>query len=359
MKRIVGATLFGLGVLMVVAAVGLPLYVAPAVSQLPYDLERSKSVAESANSEFLQIKAGVANIERGALRTTVEVVPQPKVTEEKMTGDLEGKAVVWDVYQTVRRVDNNEAINAYSTQLATDRRSGAAAKWNDAWLDDGTGQPANYEGQVYKFPFGTEKKDYPVFDRDLRRAVPAQFKEVTEVQGVEVYRFEQTIPEEQLPLAEANLKVLLARFAPEATTARLMYSNTRTFWVEPVTGSYVDVRDQPRKELVPDVGPRTVLLNADFRYNEATVKASAERAADNASSIGLLRLWAPIGLGVLGLLAIVVGGWLALRGPRTPAAVEPGGEEKFGSHRADQAEDDATGPSVPDQRSSTERPAAL
>lgn len=335
MKRIVGAALFGLGVLLAVAAVGLPLYVAPLVSQLPYDLERSESVAEAANAEFLQIKAGAANVERGALRSTVEVVPLPKITDEKMTGDLKDKAVVWDVFQSVRRVDNNEIISEYSTELAIDRVSGAAAKWDPAWLDDGTDQPANYSGQVYKFPFGTEKKDYPVYDREIRKTVPAQFKEVTEVRGVEAYRFEQTVPEAQLVVAESSLKVLLARFAPGATTARLMYTNTRTFWVEPVTGSYVDVRDQPRKVLVPDVGTPTVLLNADFRYNEATVVASSDRAADNARSIQLVRLWGPVTLAVLGLLLIAGGMLLALRDSGKRAATEPTEEERAGSHRAD------------------------
>jgi hypothetical protein len=370
-KRIVGAALFGLGVLLVVAAIGLPLYVAPVVSQLPYDLKRSESVAEAADAEFLQIKAGAANVERGGLRSTVEVVPLPKTTDEKMTGDLKGKAVVWDVFQSVRRIDNDEIISEYSTELAIDRVSGAAAKWDPAWLDDGTGQPANYAGQVYKFPFGTEKKDYPVFDREIRKTVPAQFKEVTKVRGVEVYRFEQIVPESQLVVAESSLKVLLARFAPGAKTARLMYTNTRSFWVEPVTGSYLDVRDQPRKVLVPDVGTPTVLLNADFRYNEATVKASADRASENAQSIQVVRLWGPIALGVLGLLAIVGGMLLVLRGSRKqPAAVEPVEEERVGSHRADRAGGDAesdapkadadsTEQTVPDQRSGAERSATL
>ncbi|MFC3503308.1 DUF3068 domain-containing protein [Micromonospora krabiensis] len=382
MKRIVGATLVGLGVLLVVAAAGLPLYVAPAVSQLPYDLERSTSVAESASAEFLQIKSGVPSVERGGLRSVVEVIPQAKATEEKMTGDLEGKAVVWDVYQTVKRADDGMAISQYSTELAVERRSGAAAKWDGAWLKDGTEQPANYAGQVYKFPFGTEKKDYPVYDRDLRRAVPAQFKEVTKVRGVEVYRFEQTISEEQLPLAEANLKLLLSRFAPEATTGRLMYSNTRSFWVEPVTGSYVDLRDQPRKVLVPDVGPQTVVLGADFRYDEKTQIDSAKRAADNAAAIKLVRLWGPLGLGLLGLVAIVGGTLLSLRGSRRPGAavaaagtgpsvVEPvGGGGHTGAHRVadDAAEkpsdgaasadaDDARTASLPEQRPPAERPA--
>jgi hypothetical protein len=188
--------------------VALPLFVAPAVSQLPYDLGKSNSVAEASNARFLQIKAGAANVESGDLRTVVEVLPQAKLTQLQMTGDLKGKAMVWDVYQSVRRVDNDELINAYSTEIAIDRRSGAAAKWDDAWLEDGTEQPANYAGQVYKFPFNTQKKEYPVYDRDLRRAVAAKFQEVTKVRGVEVYRFEQVIREEQLTIAEESLAVL-------------------------------------------------------------------------------------------------------------------------------------------------------
>jgi hypothetical protein len=364
--------LFGLGVLLLIVAVALPIFVAPTVSQLPYDLGKSKSVAEASNARFLQIKAGAANVESGDLRTVVEVLPQAKVTEQKMKDDLKGKAMVWDVYQSVRRVDNDELINAYSTEIAIDRRSGAAAKWDEAWLEDGTDQEANYAGQVYKFPFNTEKKQYQVYDRDLRRALPAKFKEVTKVQGVEVYRFEQAIPEEELTIAEESLAVLRGKFAPQAQSGRVIYSTTRTFWIEPVTGLYIDFRDQPRKEFVPDTGASTVLLDADFRYNAATVKSSADRAGESAQQIQIVRLWAPLGLGVLGLLAIVIGALLVLSRLRPEArAGQDAGHTAPNGPRS--AADDADGPlndvvppastnwsgggSVPGQRNSEERPA--
>ena len=320
MKRLVGAALFGLGVLLAILAIGLPMYVAPTVSQLPYDLERSTSVAEASGAQFLQIKSGKATVETGALRTTVEVLPRAARTKDKMTGKLAGNAVVWEVFQAVRRIDNEELINAYSTELALDRRSGAATDWNEAWLKDGTELPPNYAGQVYKFPFGTEKKTYQVYDRDLRRALPAEFKEETTIDGVRAYRFEQVVPEQQVTVAESSVKLLLSQFAPGATSGQVFYRNTRTFWVEPVTGSYLDVRDQPHKELRPDVGSPTVLLDADFRYTKDTVTASADRAAENAQKISLITFWAPVVLGVLGLVAIVVGVLLVLRGPREVSA---------------------------------------
>ncbi|MEV1289419.1 DUF3068 domain-containing protein [Micromonospora sp. NPDC049679] len=367
MKRIVGAALFGLGVLFLIVAIGLPLFVAPAVSQLPYDLGKSKSIAEASNARFMQIKKTGIDVEKGDLRTTVEVLPQAKLTQEKLKGDLKSKAMVWDVYQTVRRIDDNVEINAYSTELAIDRRTGAAAKWDEAWLEDGTGLPADYSGQVYKFPFNTEKKDYLVYDRDLRRARPAQFKEVMKVRGVEVYRFEQEIPEEQLTIAPDSLSALRSRFAPQAQGGRVIYSTTRTFWIEPTTGLYVDFRDQPRKEFVPDTGASTVLLDADFRYTPATVKDSAKRAGDSAKQIGIVRLWAPLALGVLGLLAMVLGVIFVLRGGRPEEQVQTGGGTVPKGPRS-AADDDGTladvvpptstdGSGVPNQRSSQERPA--
>lgn len=320
MKRLVGAALFGVGVLLAGFAIGLPTYVAPAVSQLPYDLDKSTSVAEASGAQFLQIKSGVATVESGALRTTVEVLPRARQTRDKMTGKLEGKAVVWEVYQAVRRIDNEELINAYSTELALDRRSGAAAPWDGAWLKDGTDLPPDYSGQVYKFPFNTEKKSYLVYDRDLRRSLPAEFKEETTINGVRAYRFEQVVPEQQVHVAEANVKLLLSQFAPGATSGQVVYRTTRTFWIEPVTGLYLDFRDQPHKELRPNVGSPTVLLDADFRYTKETVTSSSNRAAENAQKISLVTFWLPVILGVLGLIAIVVGLLLVLRGPRDGAA---------------------------------------
>ena len=75
------------------------------MTKLPYDLETSRSVAEAPNAKFLQVKADgngqvQAEVPRATLRSTIEVVPQAKKTDE-LTGDLKGEAVVWDVYQTV------------------------------------------------------------------------------------------------------------------------------------------------------------------------------------------------------------------------------------------------------------------
>jgi hypothetical protein len=339
-KLRVGAALFGLGVLLLVFAAGLPFYVAPAVTKLPYDLEPTTSVAEAKNARFLKITATGSSVSievpQGDLVSNVEVIPQPDDTKDRLPEDLKGDAVIWDVYQTVRRTDNQDVVSQYSTELALYRISGAAASWKDQWLNEtgADGTPVGnvkYTGQIYKFPFGTAKRDYQVFDRDLKRAVPAKFVGTEKIKGIEAYRFEQRIENEVLATPESSIQTLVGKFAPGATSGQVVYSNIRTLWVDPVTGSYVNVREQQHKELRPNTGTPTVLLDADFNYTDDTVSRSVETVKDNRFKIGLISFWGPIVAGVLGLIAVVFGVWLVTR--------PEGGTAR---HRAEPAVDDPT-----------------
>ncbi|MEU8388906.1 DUF3068 domain-containing protein [Micromonospora sp. NPDC048843] len=340
MKLRVGAALFGLGVLLLVFAAGLPFYVAPAVTKLPYDLEPTTSVAEAKNARFLKITATGSSVSievpQGDLVSNVEVIPQPDDTKDRLPAELKGDAVIWDVYQTVRRTDNQDVVSQYSTELALYRISGAAASWKDQWLNEtgADGTPVGnvkYTGQIYKFPFGTDKRDYQIFDRDLKRATPAKFVGTEKIKGIEAYRFEQRIENEVLATPESSLQTLVGKFAPGATSGQIVYSNIRTVWVDPVTGSYVNVREQQHKELRPNTGTPTVLLDADFNYTDDTVSRSVETVKDNRFKIGLISFWGPIVSGVLGLIAVVFGVWLVTR--------PEGGTAR---HRAEPAVDDPT-----------------
>ncbi|MFG1774815.1 DUF3068 domain-containing protein [Micromonospora sp. NPDC049048] len=325
--RAIGAVLFGSGILLLALAAGLVFVVKPAMTKLPYDLEASTSVAEARGATFLQITNGNIAINRADLRSTVRVTPDAKTTGE-LSGDLDGKAMVWQVGQTVERTDTKELVSAYGLALALDRVSGAALDWNNQYLDDtGTREKVQFSGQLYKLPFNAEKKAYPFYDRDLRNVRPAEFKGTEDIKGIESYRYEQVITDEQLNLAEERVKLLLGTLAPGATTGKVVYSNTRTVWIDPVTGSFLKVREVQRKTLVPDIGAPATLLDADFSYTEDTIAASVKRAEDSRQSLTLLGVWAPIGLALLGLILAVVGLMVARRGA-AQSATEP-------RHRAD------------------------
>ncbi|PZG15826.1 DUF3068 domain-containing protein [Micromonospora craterilacus] len=317
--RAVGAVLFGGGVLLLALAAGLVFVVKPAMTKLPYDLDPSTSVAEAKGATFLQITNGAVAINRADLKSTVLVTPERAKTAA-LSGDLAGDTVIWRVGQTVDRTDTKELVSAYGAELALDRVSGAAVEWNEQYLDDsGAAEKVPFAGQVYKFPFNSAQGNYEVFDRDLRQTRMAEYKGTEDVDGLEAYRYEQVITDEKLALAPDRVAVLLGALAPGATSGDVVYSNTRTVWVDPVTGSYVNVREQQKKVLVPNVGTPVTLLDADFSYNDETVASSVERAKTSRGQLTILGVYAPIGIAVLGLVLIAVALLVSRRA--APAAV--------------------------------------
>ncbi|MDG4794474.1 DUF3068 domain-containing protein [Micromonospora sp. WMMD1082] len=323
--RAVGAVLFGGGVLLLALAAGLVFVVKPAMTKLPYDLEPSTSIAEAKGATFLQISESGIGIHQADLDSIVKVTPERDKTAA-LSGDLAGETVVWQVGQTVERTDRKERVSAYAAELALDRVTGEAVEWNEQFLDEnGAPEKISFAGQVYKFPFNSERGNYEVFDRDLRQTRVAEFKGTEDVNGLEAYRYEQVITDEKLSLAADRMGLLLGVLAPGSTSGDLVYSNTRTLWVDPVTGAYVKVREQQKKVLVPNAGAPVTLLDADFSYNEETVTSSVQRAKDSRFQLTILGVAAPVGLAVLGLVLILVA--LFVSRSRTPATV--------GRHSAD------------------------
>jgi Porin PorA len=339
--RFVGTVLVGIGVLFAVLAAGLPLFVAPAVTKLPYDLALcpqppkaapkgclKPTVAEAVNATFLQLgpAPGQIEVDHADLRGTTEVVPKAKLTaDEQKAGRVGDNAVVWDVFQTAQRIDNGYVVSSSSTELALDRVSAAGVNWSGQWLDDsGTKDTSvRYSDQIYKFPFNTAKRDYKIFDQDLRKPFPAVFKGTDTIEGLEVYRFESVVNEQALTVDPESLGTLLSTFAPGASAGQVLYSNVRTVWVEPTTGTYIKVREQQHKKLVPGTGGETVLLDADFVYTPDTIKSSAQSAKGNRLQVKAISVYGPVALGILSLILLVGGFLLIGRGGAPSRSAEP------------------------------------
>ena len=346
-SRVVGAVLSGLGVLALVFAAGLAFIVAPKVERLPYDMAPTQSVAEAPNAQFLQITDGVAKVDTGTLRSTTTVQPDAKATAD-LQGPLDGDALVWLVGSEVVRTDTGELVSAYSTSLAVDRRTAAAQPWDKQWLDTGSDrQSVNYTGQIYKFPFGTERKTYEIFDRDIQRAEPAPFVKTEEIGGLETYQFTQEIRNGTQQVPADRLQVLLSQLLPGATSGQVTYNNTRTVWVEPTTGQYIMVQERQNKALVAPDGRSVTILDAEFTYTDDTISKAADTAKSNRQRLMLVNLWAPLILAVLGLILLAVGIWLIARSPRPAGADVPAQRPGGARHAAATAPPDADRDDVP------------
>jgi hypothetical protein len=332
-SRAVSAVLFGVGVVAVVFAAGLAFVVGPRAAQLPYDLEPTQSIAEAPNATFMQITNGAVAVNKGTLRSTIRVQADRKATAD-LTGDLDGTAAVWLVGQEVVRTDNNERVSAYSTSLAVDRKTAAAQKWDGQWLDTtGTQQDVDYSGQIYKFPFGTEKKDYQIFDRDVLGTQPAKFVKTEEIEGLETYQFTQEIREARQQLPADRMQALVGALAPGATSGEIVYDNTRTVWVEPTTGQFIKVQEVQHKNLLANNGVSVTILDATFTYTDDTIKKSADTASSNRQMLMLVKLWGPLALLLLGVLLIGGGLLLLRRRPATQAAAPVEEPEEVGAGR--------------------------
>ncbi|MEV0719200.1 DUF3068 domain-containing protein [Asanoa sp. NPDC050611] len=315
-SRVIGAVLFGLGVLALIFAAGLAFVVGPRVAQLPYDLELTQSVAEAPDATFLHITKEGAKVERGNLRSTITVQPDRAETA-KLEGDLDGEAVVWQVGQEVVRTSDNALVSAYSTKLALDRETGAAVPWEGQWLDTGNDrQDVDYSGQIYKFPFGTEQETYQIFDRDVLATQPANFVKTEEINGLETYQFTQEIREARQQLPADRMKSLLAALLPGATSGNIVYNNTRTVWVEPTTGQFIKVQEDQEKSLIGDNGQSVKILDALFTYTDDTISRSADTASSNRQLLQIVTLWGPLALVLIGLILVGLGLMFSARRPQ-------------------------------------------
>jgi len=339
-RRVAGAVLFGFGLLCVVLAAALAWVIVPMERKVPYDLVPPDVVVAAPDATFVEAKllsdgTPQVQVRHGLLQSTTGIKPDFKAAAD-LTGKLAGKTLIWNVYQATDWVDGNTAvdINRAESRIALDRVSGAAVPWsgqcyNDVKVDkpDTTGcTPGNVEftGHLYLFPFGTQKTTYQYYDSSLREALPMSYQGEEKFNGLPTYRFQQVVPQQNLPTDAETMSGLLSFLAPWAKTATMSYQATRTMWVEPMTGAVVGYKEQQHRELVPDTGSTVTILDASFQYDQKTLKAVGDQAKQGRSQLLLLGSYVPVGLLVVGLVCAVLG-YLVTR--RAAAA---------GAHRADE-----------------------
>ncbi|MEV6345387.1 DUF3068 domain-containing protein [Actinoplanes sp. NPDC051851] len=340
MRRISGAALFGAGLLCLILAAALAWVIVPGLSRYPLDLEPPDIVVEAPNATFVQaveqsdgsVEVGV---QKGPLRSRTGVKPDFEAAA-KLTGKLADRTLIWNVYQATDRADTGDPINRAESRIALDRDTGAAVAWSgqcyndvkqDSAANDGcVAGNVTFSGQLYLFPFGTERRDYRYWDGTLGEALPIAYTGEEEIGGLDTYRFRQEIPRQRLAMDDAAIGGLLGELAPGATGGTAYYQATRTLWVEPATGAIVGYREQQHREIVPDTGLTIVLFDADFQYDAATRATVLKETGNGRDQLLLLGRYLPLGLAVAGLVLLLLGVLLARRAavpPPRPAAPEP------------------------------------
>jgi hypothetical protein len=301
MRRVLGGVLLGLGVFLLVLAPLLKFLVYPSLAKAPFETVKP-SVSEGKDvTRYNSAQGTEATIP--LIRATRTVVPDVEAsTDDVIVYDVSVCIVIVEG-DTPTCLDENDSrlLSITTDRVAFDRTTAMAVndpRFAEAVNGDTT---KKHQGLSYKFPFGTEKKDYLFFDTTLAKAFPMKYVAEDTVDAVDVYKFEQVVPPGPIEIIEG---------VPGT------YQNKRTVWIEPRTGVIVRGQEEQQRTFSEgDLAGKTALAGK-IAFTDQTVKNSAETASDGAKSLGLLGGRTQVILLLLGLILVVVGLVMQLSGRR-------------------------------------------
>ncbi|BDQ18594.1 DUF3068 domain-containing protein [Rhodococcus qingshengii] len=334
-SRILPCILVGLGAFLLAIAILIPTYTVGKLEKTPLDLEVT-TVATGTGSVLnsAALLAGKAQVDNN-----VPIVAQRYVTTQDPS---DADIITVEAGQTVRRTDkqgDTGLLTATLDRVTLDRVSSMPTNDPVGTVQTSSDQPAeevSRDGLQYKFPFNTEQKSYPYFDLNARATKDIDFVEETEINGLKVYHFQQTIDPVDLskvvnsPTNKLSLPADTWGVPGGATpiTMTRWYTNVRDLWVEPKTGVVVKGQEQlhqyyGRNKDAVDVE----VLKVTLPFDEATIEYQVQQARDGMDKLSLFGRTVPIVAGVLGVIALIAGIFLGIRGGKggTPARAAHGG----------------------------------
>jgi hypothetical protein len=186
---------------------------------------------------------------------------------------------------------DDRLISASEDLFATDRVTAEAV--NDPEYIGTTAEA--HEGLVNKFPFDVQQQTYQVWDGVLGRAVDAEFTGEEEINGLNTYTFTVELTDEPIEVAEG-------------VPGR--YSDDKTIWVDPVTGSFIDQKEHQVRVLESG----DTALDLTLGFTPETVQANVDSASSSGGQLALLGMLPWVAY-VLALVALAGGIYLLRTAP--------------------------------------------
>ncbi|MFB4310128.1 DUF3068 domain-containing protein [Actinomadura sp. GTD37] len=307
MRRIIGASLIGLGAFLLAAGLLTRFYVAPALIGAPADVYKVTRL-KAENATYFDAAAA-------APRTGATLVATNTVRGDPDSAH-DGVAV-WDTTTVIQDVARGTTIEIQKQRFAFDRRTGELRDCCGAAIGGDTG--VRQSGVGLFWPMEVRKKGLELFDPATLRAWPVAFDGEERVGGVLAYRFVERIPETkvagEVPAVPGGL-LGRAEGGPAVPVDRY-YQAEGTFWVDPRTGAPIDQRQRVLSTLRPRQGPgRLVVADLTLRMTPESQRDLQAVSADGAAKIRMLETGAPLAFGGAGLLLAAAGLLLAARRAR-------------------------------------------
>ena len=278
MRNKLGTTLSVIGGFLILVALLGTFYAPGQLFRTPLDVNNTTDLEGS----------GTLSGETG----DIKVWSVTKTDSEKSDDDV----VVWvnsscvvrdegDIDGCVSADDPQDRLLSASTDnFASDRYTGIAV--NDPKYLPAEAEP--HEGLVNKWPFESEKKDYPYWDGLAGEAVTATYDRTETVEGLETYVYKVSI---------SDLPIEISDGVPGT------YDDEKEIWVEPLTGAIVKQTDSQVR--YNEDGEEVIALQISF--TDAEVKESVEDAKSNSFLLKLATKTVP-------LIGFIVGIPMAIAG---------------------------------------------
>lgn len=301
MRRFLSVGLIALGAFLIVAALLMRFYAYPQLAVAPID---QNSVTNLSASDATLLDVG--SLEE--ITTDLEIESRTVSDQEASEAASEeaGEEIrVWVNTSSIRSEDGQ--VRSRSTERAAfDAVTGMAVPCDDCFREttQGEREEIEFEGLIYKFPFDTQKEDYPFWDSSLRDTATATYTGTDTVEGLDVYVFQMVVPATVIGTREVPGS-LFDDDSP-AVDADINYEITRTFYVEPNTGAVVDRADDTRNWLSYD-GAEVTATEAVISYTDDQVSETAGDVETQAMLLGGMRGLYPLLAGLVGLVLLALG----------------------------------------------------
>ncbi len=331
MGRKTGLVLIGVGVFLLVLALLSKFY---AYNRLAVAPPGQDTTTHSAGSNATIFDIASQGEKQTNLISTQNVVGDPNASSQA-TNQNGKQVVVWETLiftnppgQKVN--DKNPPLSATHDRVAFDAHTGEAIDCCGQYTSTAVNVDSGAEerntktavtGLVFKFPFDAQKKTYQWWDDTLKASTDAVYKATESIQGMTVYRYVQRIN----PTKVATLTAPASFFGIDKSgdvKIDEIYSNTRTLWVDPITG--VVIRGQEDQYTTGEYQGKKVatLTDAVVGYTNRTITDNVDTYKAKGQMLQIVQTWLPLFGSILGILLMIAGILLVVRSgsPRRRAA---------------------------------------
>lgn len=290
-RKIIAGVLLALGSFLLFAALTAALWGAEAVKKTPLDTESETSLAGVAG----KLNPATGEVETLDVKATSVTEADAELSDDEVVVFVNTVCLVIDRDNVPQCVDESDdrLVSASDDVFATDRHTAVAVN-DPRYLPPSAEEKA---GLVNKWPFDAEKRDYEYWDGLLGEAVPAVYEGTEDIEGLETYKYVVTVPE-----------------TPAEILSEIpgIYSTEKEIWVDPATGSIVK-QAQHEVRTLPNGDP---VLDLQLAFTDEQVSSNIESAKESGGRLDLIGRTVPLVAGVLGILLLVVGTVLFMRGRR-------------------------------------------